>query len=72
MASHDLADHLNQKLWLVDQQSRNGLSGVEMPKSITAVVTINFYVELLNSVKSSVTFNASMLSVMAEFNVKLC
>ncbi|AFZ16271.1 hypothetical protein [Allocoleopsis franciscana] len=72
MASHDLAEHLNQKLWLVEQQSRNNLSSVEMPKRMTAGITINFYVELLNSVKSSVTFNASMFSVFAEFNVKLC
>ncbi len=43
-----------------------------MPKSMTAGVTINFYVKLLNDVKFSVTFNAWVLSVMAEFNVKLC
>jgi hypothetical protein len=67
-----LAEHLNQKLWLVEQQSRNNWSGVEMPKSMTAGVTINFYVKLLNDLKFSVTFNASMFSVIAEFNVKLC
>jgi hypothetical protein len=67
-----LAEHLNQKLWLVEQQSSNNWSGVEMPQSMTAGVTINFYVKLLNDVKFSVTFNAWVLSVMAEFNVKLC
>jgi hypothetical protein len=72
MASHDLAEHLNQKLWLVEQQYRNNLSCVEMPKSMTAGVTINFYVQLLIYVKSSVTFNASMFSVIAELNVKVC
>ncbi|HEY9830592.1 MAG TPA: hypothetical protein V6D26_08435 [Stenomitos sp.] len=40
MASHDLAEHLNQKLWLVEQQLRNNLSSVEMPKKMTAVATI--------------------------------
>jgi hypothetical protein len=58
MASHDLAGHLNQKLWIVERQSRNNWSGVEMPKSMTAGVTINFYVKLLNDLKFSVTFNA--------------
>ncbi len=43
-----------------------------MPKSMTAGVTINFYVKLLNDLKFSVTFNTSMFSVIAEFNVKLC
>ena len=48
IASHDLAEHLNQKLWLVEQQYKNNLSCVEMPKRITAGVTIKLYVKLRN------------------------
>ena len=40
----------------------NNLSGVEMPKSITAGVTINFYVKLRNFLELTVTFTPFIVS----------